>query len=205
MKTAVLLVSALAALLAAPPAYSQEDRGGQFLGFTTFSNFVRSAGEHPGETVLTSKEIPTRIAWDELIASWNLDPRAGTWLKAEVRALYPDRATKYYTMGLYSADPALHPRSSVAGQKDADGKVSTDTLALQALCRRMQVRLTLGGSEGADGGLKFFSLCLTDSKASPPPLPANQAAWGWTIEVPQRSQMAYPNGKVLCVPPPYPC
>ena len=128
-----------------------------------------------------------------------MDRRTGGYLKAEVRALYPDRATKYYTMGLYSTDSTTHPRGSVAGQKDADGDVWTDTLILRFPCRRVQVRLTLGGPE-AGPGLKFFSLCLTNTKASPAPLPSNPSAWGRTLAVPERSQMAYPNGKVLCSP-----
>src|SRR5205085_7073433 len=44
------------------------------------------------------------------------------------------------------------------------------------------------------------SLCLTDSKAPPRPLPPNRWAWGRLIDVPERSQMAYPNGNELCSP-----
>jgi hypothetical protein len=43
-------------------------------------------------------------------------------------------------------------------------------------------------------------VCLTDGKATPAPLPPNRAAWGKTLPVPERTQMAYPNGKVLCSP-----
>jgi len=48
--------------------------------------------------------------------------------------------------------------------------------------------------------LKFLGLCLTDSKAAPEELSPNRLAWGRTIEVPERSQMAYPNGNELCSP-----
>lgn len=196
------LVRAVALMLfmAALVAQGGEARGGQFLGFGSFAGFDRSVGQRPGETVLTSPEIPTRVAWDELIASWNLDRRSGTYLKVEARAVYPDRPTRYYVMGLYSRDPALHPRESVAGQKDADGDVSTDTLILQKACRRVQVRLTLGGEATNAPGLKFFSLCLTDSQASPPALIGNPAAWGKVMSVPERSQLSYSNGNVLCSP-----
>jgi hypothetical protein len=48
--------------------------------------------------------------------------------------------------------------------------------------------------------LGFLGLCLTDTKAAPPVLASNRAAWGKTIPVPERSQMAYSNGIVLCSP-----
>ena len=200
MKTPVLLAAVLAALLARLPAEGEAARGGQFLAFTNFATFGRAPGALPGETVLTSPEITARIGWDELIASWNLEGRRGGYLKVEVRAIYPDRATQYYTMGLDSSDPDRHPRQSVAGQKDADGDVSTDTLILRSPAPRVQVRLTLGGAEAGGPGLKFFSLCLTDTHASSPALPANHAAWGRALAVPERSQMVYSNGNVLCSP-----
>ena len=86
------------------------------------------------------------------------------------------------------------------GQKDADGDVSTDTLILKRACDRLQIRLTLGGDDLQKPKLKYLGLCLTDTRAAPPALPANRAAWGKTVPVPERTQMAYPNGKVLCSP-----
>src|SRR5205807_9833493 len=101
-------------------------------------------------------------------------------------------------MSLWSTDPARHPRTSVSKQKNDDGNVITDTLFLTKGCDRVQVRLTLGGNKRPK--LKFLGLCLLDSNAKPSRLPPNRAAWGRTIPVPERSQMAYPNGKVLCSP-----
>jgi hypothetical protein len=154
------------------------------------------------------------------------------------------RATKFYTMGLWSADPAQHPRESVPNQKDADGDVLTDTLVLNKPAGRFQLRVTLGGSDRKKPKLKFLGVSLLDSTASPPsvhepthpqplqggeqnsparrdttPVPllggdrggftettsaassaSNHAAWGKIIPVPERSQMAYENGKALCSP-----
>ena len=92
-----------------------DPRGIQFIGFDSFSKFTQSKGEQPGETILTSSEISTRIHWDELIASWNAEMPTNAYLKIEVRALYPDHSTKWYVMGLWSGDPAHHPRESVRG------------------------------------------------------------------------------------------
>ncbi|MGA2867219.1 MAG: C39 family peptidase [Verrucomicrobiota bacterium] len=195
-----LFVAAVGLTLPGARAAVFEARGGQFLGFTRFSAFQQAAGGQPGETVLTSPEIVARIHWDELVASWNAQMAEGAYLKIEARALYPERATKYYTLALYSGNPARHPRQSVRNQKDPDGDVATDTLILKEPCERLQVRLTLGGDDHQRPGLRFLGLSLTDTKATPPVLPSHRTAWGKTIAVPERSQMVYSNGNALCSP-----
>jgi hypothetical protein len=171
-------------------------RGIQFIGFPNFSDFEKSAGAVEGEVVLTSSEISARLRFDQLVASWNVDlPRDG-WLKVEVRAIYLSGPTKYYTMALWSENPPEHPRQSVPGQKDSAGDVGTDTLLLAQPCDRVQVRLTIAGVQN----LKFLGLCLSDTKTLSSILPPNQGAWGKTIEVPERTQMAYTNGSALCSP-----
>jgi hypothetical protein len=175
-------------------------RGVQFIGFKSFSSFKKSAGERPGEIVLTSRQIRARMSWDELIASWNAEMPATTFLKIEARAIYAAHTTRWYVMGLWSGDSARHPRESVRRQSDADGDVKTDTLVLQKPTERIQVRLTLGGEGKEQPKLKFLSLSLLDSNALTEPLPPNRAAWGKLIDVPERSQMSYENGGVLCSP-----
>ncbi len=177
-----------------------EARGAQFLAFTSFSSFNKSPGDGPGELRLTSVELVTRIDWNQLVASWNAEMPAAAYLRIEARAIYPERATKYYIMALWSGDPARHPRQSVPNQKDADGDVATDTLELQRPCRRFQIRLTLGGGAGHWPKLKFLGLSVRDTAAAPAALPPNRVAWGKVIPVPERSQMAYPDGKVSCSP-----
>jgi hypothetical protein len=179
---------------------SFDPRGIQFVGFKSFASFKKSPGEQPGEVVLTSKPIHARIAWDELIVSWNAVMPAGTWLKIEARAIQPDHTTKWYVLGLWSGDPERYPRESVPQQRDEDGDVKTDTLVLKQPADRVQVRLTLGGEGREELKLKFLSLALLDSQLTPKPLTPNRTAWGRTIDVPERSQMAYENGGVLCSP-----
>jgi hypothetical protein len=195
LTTTSLLVAPLNASDTPPDA-----RGIQFIGFTSFSAFAIARGEPPGETILTSPEIKTRIQWDELIASWNAEMPTHAYLQIEVRALYPGRMTKWYVMGRWSGDPAQHPRESVRNQKDDDGNVDTDTLGLKQAGERLQLRLTLGSEAGQSPTLKFLSVSLLDRQAKPVPLPPNKSAWGKTIDVPERSQMAYENGGVLCSP-----
>lgn len=194
------VAAALSLAVAARGAGEVDPRGAQFIGFESTASFAASAGGAPGQTVLTSPEIETAIPWDELVASWNADLHGGAWLKVEARALYPGRDTKYYILGLDSGDPFRHPRQSVRHQADADGDVATDTLLLKRPCGRVQVRLTLGPGERGPAVLKFLGLSLKDSRAAPPALPPNRAAWGLTLPVPERSQMAYSNGLALCSP-----
>jgi hypothetical protein len=195
-----LLIPALCLALTTTTASAFEARGGQFIGFKSFSAFKKTPGSYEGETVLTSPDIVAHINWDELIASWNVVTPEGAYLKIEARAIYPSGPTKYYTMGLWSVNTNHYPRESVLHQKDADGDVSTDTLMLKRPCDRLQIRLTLGGDHGQKPKLKFLGLQLTDTSVSAAVLPSNPLALGKTIPVPERSQMAYPNGAVLCSP-----
>jgi hypothetical protein len=179
---------------------SPDARGIQFIPFTSFSSFKKSKGQEPNETILISREIHARIDWTELIASWNAEMPTNTYLKIEARAIYPDHASKWYVMGLWSDNPDAHPRESVKHQKDDDGNVDADTLILKEATKRLQLRLTLGANGGKKPKLKFLSVSMLNSKIEPQPLAPNRAAWGKMVDVPERSQMAYENGKVLCSP-----
>ncbi|MGH2471977.1 MAG: C39 family peptidase [Candidatus Limnocylindria bacterium] len=75
----------------------------------------------------TSDWIPVAFAFDELVASWNAETPAGTWIKVEMQARGGGRETKFYTMMTWaSGDTDIH-RASLSGQQSADGDVSTDT------------------------------------------------------------------------------
>jgi hypothetical protein len=75
----------------------------------------------------TSDWIPVAFAFDELVASWNADTPASTWIKVEMQARGSGRETKFYTMMTWSSgDTDIH-RTSMPGQQSADGDVSVDT------------------------------------------------------------------------------
>lgn len=170
-----------------------------FIGRKDFSGFTNAPGAAPGETILTSPEIAAPIAWDELIASWNVP--AGLYVKIEGRVIFPDHATKYYTLGSWSDAPARHPRESTVHQNDDDGKVETDTLVMARHGGKLQLRITLGGADDAKPArLKFLGLSFCDSSAQPIKREPNRAAWGKTIEVPERRQGEYPQEDGWCSP-----
>lgn len=176
-------------------------RGTQFLGWTDFSGFAEGAGARSGERTLTSPVLNAAIPWHELVVSWNtkLPPDAG--LKVEARALYEDRATRFYALGLWSSDPQRHPRESVKSQQDADGDVQTDTLVLARPARQFQLRLTFAGcAADAPLPLRFLGVSVLDRDTEPPGLPPNRAAWGRIIDVPPRSQLAHADGQGWCSP-----
>lgn len=187
----------LAASGATRAASAARDNRCAFIGITEFSRFFRSPGPLTNETVFLSPEITAPIEWNELVVSWNVP--AGVQLKVEARAIYADRATRYYTMGLWSDDPARFPRESMRGQRDKDGVVRTDTLVLSNATRGVQLRITAGGAQGQHP-LKFLGLSFCHSTVPALRLKPNRAAWGKVLPVPERRQGEYEGGGGWCSP-----
>ena len=195
------LIAATAAILSGCKSFpsSNHDSYSQFIGLTNFTTFT-SAPAANGETVLLSPEIKSSLRWNELIVSWNAAAPAGSYLKVEARAARPNYTTKFYTMGLWTPDDQAFPRASVSAQRDADGDVQVDTLVLNQLADTVQVRLTLGGFNGALPSLKFLGLSFCNTNIVPEISPPNRAAWGKVIPVVERSQQSYPGGNGWCSP-----
>lgn len=173
-------------------------RGRQFMGWDRFTEFRQVTQQ--SQTVLTSPEVQGRIDFTELIVSWNAKLPDQAYLIVEARAFLEGSPTKYYTMGVWSSHSITHPQTSVTNQTDQAGTVATDTLLLRQPATGFQVRITLGGIGKAEPLLKFIGVSLCDPSVGLSSLPPNKATWGKTIPVSERSQMAYPNGKVLCSP-----
>jgi hypothetical protein len=149
---------------------------------------------------LLSPEIKSPSDWNQLVISWNAAAPSGSYLKIEARAITPHHRTKFYATGLCSPDDKAFPRASVNGQEDADGEVKVDTLVLNQLANAVQIRLTLGGTNGELPSLKFLGLSFCNTTITPKILPPNRAAWGKTIPTPERSQQSYAGGNGWCSP-----
>jgi hypothetical protein len=171
----------------------------RFVGTDNFSKFSRLPNEK-GETILLSPQIKPGIPWNELVVSWNAAAPAGSFLKVEARAISPDRATKFYVLGNWSPDNETFPRTSVRGQRDGISRVDTDTLALTQLAGAAQIRVTLGGANGARPDLKFLGASFANTQVPPAVRPPHSAAWGKIIATPERSQHGYPGAKGWCSP-----
>ena len=174
----------------------------RFSHFTTISDLSKFSRTQntDGVIVLLSPEIRSPIQWDQLVLSWNATAELGTFLKVEARAIQPGHVTKFFSWGQWSPDDSAFPRSSVNNQKDADGDVRADTLALNELANAVQIRLTLSGRNGALPAMKFLGISFCNTQAKPEPLPPNRKAWGKIIPVIERSQQSYPGGNGWCSP-----
>jgi hypothetical protein len=197
------LIAAMTGLIFATTASIQparsQDACSHFIGLTNLSGFEQPTngdGSVVGYSIQTTNKEP----WNELIVSWNVDAPAGTWLKVEARAQWPDHESKFYVLGLWTRDNVPFPRTSVSGQKDAQGDVKVDTLTLARTASICQIRLTLAGTNGILPRVKFLGLAFCNTNIVPAALPPNRAAWGEIIPTPERSQQSYPGGSGWCSP-----
>ena len=152
-------------------------------------------------------DVRPGFRFDEVIPSWNVGrgtsggggPEDGA-VKVEMRVPTAAGArTPWMSLGQWSLGADWTPRESQKGQSTPSAKVSTDTLVAKIPIDRVDVRLTLTTRSGAPPpSLKHLSLTFSNTKAPPVAAQANRAAWGRTIDVPQRAQGNYPRGGVLC-------
>ncbi|HEX9046995.1 MAG TPA: peptidase C39 family protein [Verrucomicrobiae bacterium] len=176
------------------------------MGIADSSGFTRARSEE-GSVVLLSPSINAGIHWDQLIVSWNADAPAGTFVTIEAAAIGDGYRTRFYTLGKWSSDGRIFPRTSVVRQKDADGRVDTDTLVLQHAADAAQIRITLGGTNGAMPTLKFLGCSFANTLAMPSGT-ASAVGHPWEqsagmhriIPTPERSQHGYPQANGWCSP-----
>lgn len=170
-----------------------------FASVRDFTPWEKTRGTN--ELVLTSPELALPIAANEVVLSWNADAGADTGLEMDARAVLPDRATKWYSLGRWSRDAKRFPRESVPGQKDADGDVDTDTLRLSQPAHKLQVRITLRWApETKEPELKFLGISAANTLAHAKPLEPNRRSWGREVAVPARTQLGWPGGRGWCSP-----
>ncbi|QFP77900.1 peptidase C39 family protein [Deinococcus sp. AJ005] len=152
----------------------------------------------PGVTNGTLTSAPLSApAFDELVPSWNaVTPGAGS-VSVEVRAQTGAAWSRWYSFGTWSSTEG---RSSLNGQKDSAGQVMTDTLRLTKKATAYQYRVTLRG-EGTTLRLLAFNTSDRARQSAGLGTISDRAAWGKVNDVPQRSQMIYPDGgEVWCSP-----
>lgn len=180
-------------ILLFPVLLNAATSGTQLTGWTDFRKFTRSTNS-AGEIEWLSPKTKCHPA-DEFIPSWNAELAPDGWLRVELRTFHDgSQPTKFYDLGHWSRDAALHPRESIKGQKDADGDVDTDTLQLHTPADSFQFKLTLGPATNA-AHLKLLTLSATDTRIASQPRASLRSVWGQPpLAVPQRSQCAYPEG-----------
>ncbi|MFI1396842.1 peptidase C39 family protein [Streptomyces sp. NPDC020681] len=110
---------------------------------------------HTGQTAAweyatwTSPVHTARVPATEVIASWNAQTPAGTWLQVELRGRYSDATeTPWFVMGRWAAGDGDIKRTSLDDQTDGKATIWTDTFSVDDAAsglrlRTYQLRLTL--------------------------------------------------------------
>ena len=154
----------------------------------------------------TSPEIATPFNYTEAIASWNASTPTGSWVEIQFRAQYGTRWSKWYVLGIWASDDSTVRRHSVKTQGDTDGFVAVDTFvssAKKATTNKFQLKLRLFSADGtAIPSVRNASVAYSTSAPKAASVSAgNPAQWNKLINVPECSQMVYPDGgEVWCSP-----
>jgi hypothetical protein len=155
----------------------------------------------------TSPEITTTFNYKEAIASWNASTPSGSWLEIQFRAQYSGtRWSKWYILGIWAADYSTVERHSVKLQGDSDGFVAVDTFissAKKETTNKFQLKIRLFSANGSvTPRVRNASVAYsTSAPKSASVSNGNPAYWNTLLNVPECSQMVYPDGgEVWCSP-----
>jgi len=167
-------------------------------------NFYNGATFIVGEA--TSPIVVPAAAFFEAIPSWNASTPTGTWVEAQLRARVAGVWTKWYNLGVWDDDNSTVRRHSVTGQGDNSGTVAVDTLKLstkKGAADAIQLKLRLFSDTGVNvPAVRNASVATSTTPVQPSSLQAGDPAkWNRLLNVPQCSQMVYPDGgNVWCSP-----
>ncbi|MFY1688556.1 C39 family peptidase [Plantactinospora sp. WMMB782] len=145
----------------------------------------------------TSPVVPVGFDASELVASWNADTPAGTWIQVELQGTYNTGAlTPWYVLGRWAAGDQDIRRTSVNRQGDPYSTIWTDTFSIDdvaagVLLRAYQLRLTLYRAPESRRAprvrlLGAMSSLVPDRFTVTPS--AGRIAWGRELAVPRHSQ-----------------
>ncbi|HEY8785029.1 MAG TPA: C39 family peptidase [Candidatus Limnocylindria bacterium] len=139
----------------------------------------------------TSDWIPVAFPFDDLVASWNADTPASTWIRMEMQARGAGRETKFYTMMTWaSGDTDIH-RTSMSGQQSADGDVNVDTFKRAAGAAPLdsyRLRVTLYQRSGSTATPSVQMLTAMVSTPFKYEIPSPFAGTAIDLQVPALSQ-----------------
>lgn len=168
-------------------------------------NYYNGGSFFVGEA--TSPEITTTFNYKEAIASWNATTPPGTWVEVQFRAQFgTGRWSKWYILGIWASDDSTIRRHSVQSQGDSDGFVAVDTFISsnkKETTDTFQLKLRLFSADGnSTPSVQNASVAYsTSAPKSASVSSGNPAFWNTLIDVPECSQMVYPDGgEVWCSP-----
>ncbi|MCC6484032.1 MAG: C39 family peptidase [Armatimonadetes bacterium] len=168
------------------------------------ANLAQKAGSGPSagklyrQAQLTTPVIAPPEVFDQLIVSWNASCPEGTWVVVEARARQAGKWSPWFNLGYWALDTTI-TRTSISGQKNAFGRVDTDTLVLSKPADAAQVRLQLCFTGKKTPSVKLIACDLSRSSESGDIAASSNAKT--PLDVPQISQLSYPpKGSVWCSP-----
>ncbi|MFI7426162.1 C39 family peptidase [Micromonospora sp. NPDC049836] len=159
--------------------------------------------EHTGATrtweyaTWTSPERQIGFDATELVASWNAETPAGTWIQVEMLGTYnTGEQTDWYVMGRWASGDQDIKRATLDGQGDDWSTIWTDTFSIDdadagVLLRSYQLRLTLYRAPGQTASPRVWMLGAMSSNV-PDRFTVTPSkggiAWGTELPVPRYSQ-----------------
>lgn len=159
----------------------------------------------PGSTdalTLVSPVIETGTPWNEVVVSWNVQPATEAGISVWAQLPGVGLTNDLYPLGDWSANgqtPLV--RTSQRGRTPADAEVKTDTLVLRQPTRRLRLHLQLHGALARDPSrLRLITASFCNTGIAPTSRSPRRAVWGKTLEVPERSQVSYEDGRAWCSP-----
>ena len=184
------------------------EQGTDAAGAYNGGNYYNGGSYFVGEA--TSPVMTTLFDYTEAIASWNATTPPGTWIEIQFRANYGGtRWSKWYVLGIWASDASetsTIKRHSVRSQGDSDGFVAVDTFISsnkKETTKAFQLKIRLFSEDGAvtptvQNASVAFSTEAPKSATVSAGKPAN---WNTLLNVPECSQMVYPDGgEVWCSP-----
>jgi hypothetical protein len=126
-----------------------------------------------------------------LVASWNAQTPAGTWLQVHVRVLENNTWTHWYKLPMWASDFSAIQRHSIDDQWDTTGGIATDTFYTDVVpATAYQLSVTLFSTTASvSPTVSRMAVFASNEESTAPTIEPDQNTWGTNLAVPQRSQM----------------
>src|SRR5262245_43647174 len=112
-------------------------------------------------TTLLGPPTTTSAPFTEAVPSWSAATPAGAWIEVQLRARRGARWTEFYRVAEWDSLGAGSRRHSFDAQRDADGRVATDTLILNEPADAIQLRVLLHTTAGQPAELRALQIALS--------------------------------------------
>jgi hypothetical protein len=210
MRLRPILISLIIGIICAAPVSAAAPPFLQYARFPSANGFQLASGELSGTWV--SSAVQPDASFSRLVASWNADTPAAGQLTIQAQVTTTAGETSdWYTLGVWASDDSYVHRTSVNGQSDQLGRVSTDTLASQSArfaAYKLRVRIERAAVTDASPTLRSIGAQVSDYTYAAGPASSPASLEPVELAVPPLSQEVharqYPQwgggGEAWCSP-----